>query len=235
MKKLFTTIAAIAVIAMFTSCEQDAPEINFSQTDTHISDFSELIAAINSQTTTLETKLQLINDAIDAHACNNNYNGGIYRLPGDTNALYMHPSVWASIKGDPDLEAAILSILSEPVVNITQTLPDGHPDHPITYVRKSKNNSSLSSTLNNTAIEIDGVYHEMVKVFHKLTPTTVTYELTRGAACGLDFYEVYITDARGTNLPQYDFNGVVGPVNVQVEFEDNGNIVTSIAVTANLH
>ena len=232
MKKIFTAIVAIAAMAMFTSCEQDAPEINFSQTDTHTSDFSELIAAINNQTTTLAEKLQLINDAIDAYA-RKNYNGGIYRLSGDTNALYMHPSVWASIKGDSDLMAAILSTLSEPVVNITQTLPDGHADHPITYVRASTNTSTLSSMWDNTAIQIGDVNQELVKVFHKLNGT-VAYDLFRGAGCGLSFYEVFITDARGINSP-IDFGGVVGPVRVSIEFEVSGNVVTSASVTANLH
>ena len=235
MKKLFTAIVAIVAIAMFTSCEQDAPEINFTQTDTHISDYSGIIAAINSQTISLEAKLQLINEAIDAHACNNNYNGGIYRLPGDPNALYMQPSVWEAIKGDPDLEAAILSTLSEPVVNITQILPAGHnPNHPISYVRTSGNTAQLSSTWDNTSIQVDGVNQELVKVYKKLNPTTVTYELTKFPGCGAFFEKVFITDARGTDLQQYDFGRVNGPVTVQVEFEDSGNLVTSIEVTANM-
>ena len=234
MKKLFTAIVAIAAIAMVTSCEQDAPEINFSQTDTHTSDFSELVAAMNSQTTTIETKLQLINDAIDAHECNNNYNGGIYRLPGDTNALYMHPSVWASIKGDPALEAAILSTLSEPVINITQILPAGHADHPITYVRTSTNTTQLAWMPDNTSIS--GVNQDLIKVYKKLDPEVATYTLFRGASCGLFFYEVFITDARGTNVERHNGGGTATSITgVDIYFEDGGNIVTSVSATANLH
>ena len=65
MKKFFTAIAAIAVMAMFTSCEQDAPEINFSQTDTHTSDFSGIVAAINNQRISFEEKMDILQDAVD--------------------------------------------------------------------------------------------------------------------------------------------------------------------------
>ena len=235
MKNFFTAIVVIAAIAMFTSCEQDAPEINFSQTDTHISDFSGIIAALNSQTITLADKLQLINDAIDAHACNNDYNGGIYRLPGDTNALYMHPSVWASIKGNPDLEAAILSTLSEPVINITQLLPAGHnTSHVITYARTSLNTAQLAWMPDNTSIS--GVSQDLVKVYKKLVPEVATYTLFRGASCGLFFYEVFITDARGTNVERHNGGGTATSITgVDIYFEDGGNVVTSVSATANLH
>ena len=64
MKKIFIGVAAFAMAALITSCEQDAPEINFSQTTTHVSDFSGIIKAITDMTTSLEVKLALINDAI---------------------------------------------------------------------------------------------------------------------------------------------------------------------------
>lgn len=64
MKKLFIGVVALAMATSFTSCEQDAPEINFSQTTTHVSDFSGIIKAITDMGTSLEAKLALINDAI---------------------------------------------------------------------------------------------------------------------------------------------------------------------------
>ena len=233
MKKLFTAIVAVAAMAMFTSCEQDAPEINFSQTDTHISDFSKLIAALDSQAITIETKLQLINDAIDAHSCNN-YDGGIYRLPDDPNALYMNPSIWEAIKGDPELVAAILSTLSEPVINITQLFPVGHnTGHLITYDRTSLNTSELSSTL--ATIQVGGVNQMLIKVYKKLIPEIATYTLFRGSTCGLFFGEVFITDARGTYVERYNGKGTATSIaDVDIYFEDSGNVVTSVSVTANM-
>lgn len=65
MKKNFILAAAFAIgAATFTSCENDAPSINFSQTDTHVTDFTELINAIKNQTLTVAEKLDLINEAI---------------------------------------------------------------------------------------------------------------------------------------------------------------------------
>ena len=286
MKNFFTAIVVIAAIAMFTSCEQDAPEINFSQTDTHTSDFSGIIAAINSQTATL----QLINDAIEAQtlsfgqkmdilqaavnngiitrneqlelliaaidnqtevidgqACNS-CSGGIYRLASDPNAMYMQPAIWDAIKDKPEWVAAILSTLSEPVVTITQIIPDGHnPNHVISYDRTSDNTSILSSMPDNTTIQIGGVNQELVKVFMQLSPAIVTYNLSKSATvpCSLGFHEIYITDARGTEQ-RYNLNGAfggvgpgntvgeIGPVEVEIYFEDNGNVVTSATVTANM-
>lgn len=66
MKKIiYTFIAIVSMGAMFSSCEKDAMEINFTQTDNHISDYSGIIKAINDQTKSLEAKLALIEAAID--------------------------------------------------------------------------------------------------------------------------------------------------------------------------
>lgn len=68
-KKNFILIAAaMLATASFTSCENDAPSINFSQTDTHMTDFTELINAIKDQTLTVAEKLNLINEAINNQA-----------------------------------------------------------------------------------------------------------------------------------------------------------------------
>ena len=50
---------------VFASCEKEAMEINFSQTDNHVSDYSGIIKAINDQTKSLEEKLALVNEAIN--------------------------------------------------------------------------------------------------------------------------------------------------------------------------
>ena len=325
MKKFFTAIAAIAVMAMFTSCEQDAPEINFSQTDTHMSNFSGIIEALNSQTLSLAAKLQLINDAIDdltfsfedkmeilnaavefgiltyieqseylITAIDNqttdlsaklvliekaittqtlsletklqlltdaveagflsgiaaintltNSANGIYRLSSEQSALYMQPAVWEAIKGNPVLEAAILSSLWD--VNITQIIPADHDQgHAIAYIEPMPAPTfDLAWEWNSSAIP-GGANQELVKVYKTLSSTSpvtnATYHLYKALRCDLGFGKVNITDARGEF--EYDFGGIHndntinwGPayfVAVDVYFEHNGNTVTSATVIANM-
>lgn len=67
MKHLTVKLAVVLCTAVgFSSCELDAPTINFSQVDNHVSDFSGLIDAINSQTKSLNEKLQLLSDAMSS-------------------------------------------------------------------------------------------------------------------------------------------------------------------------
>ena len=67
MKKSFKLIALLCVIApaFFASCVNEAPEINYKVDYTHNSDFTGIIAALNSQTTKLEAKMDLLKKAID--------------------------------------------------------------------------------------------------------------------------------------------------------------------------
>lgn len=64
MKKYLLGVAALCAVATFTSCEQDAPEINFSHSTTIVSDFSGVIKAINDMSLSLSEKLEIINNAI---------------------------------------------------------------------------------------------------------------------------------------------------------------------------
>ena len=67
MRKSFILIAVLCAIAplFFASCVNEAPEINFKVDYTHNSDFTGIIAALNSQTTKLEAKMDLLKKAVD--------------------------------------------------------------------------------------------------------------------------------------------------------------------------
>lgn len=64
MKKIFTGIVSLLVLATAPSCQQDAPEINFSHTTSIVSDFSGIIKAINDLSLGLTEKLEIIDNAI---------------------------------------------------------------------------------------------------------------------------------------------------------------------------
>lgn len=66
MKKYLLGAVAFFALTTFTSCEQDAPEINFTHTTTIVSDFSGIIKAINDMSLSLSEKLAIIDDAIQA-------------------------------------------------------------------------------------------------------------------------------------------------------------------------
>lgn len=80
-----------------TSCEQDAPVINFTQTDTHISDYSGIIQALSDQSKSMEEKLSLIETAINnqsmtisekADVLNAAVENGVFSLNEMTEKLY---------------------------------------------------------------------------------------------------------------------------------------------------
>lgn len=64
MKKYLLGIVACFALATLASCEQDAPEINFSHTTNIVSDFSGVIKAINDMSLSLSEKMEIINNAI---------------------------------------------------------------------------------------------------------------------------------------------------------------------------
>ena len=57
---------ALAASGMFYSCSEDMPNVNFVNVVSNSSDFRDVIKALEDQTTTLETKLQLVEDAINS-------------------------------------------------------------------------------------------------------------------------------------------------------------------------
>lgn len=65
MKKIITICLASLLVFNLISCEQDAPEINFSQQTSIVSDFSGIIDAISNVDLTLENKLDLIERAVN--------------------------------------------------------------------------------------------------------------------------------------------------------------------------
>ena len=64
MKKYLLGVVALVAVTTFTSCEKDAPEINFSHTTNIVSDFSGVIKAINDMSLSLSEKMEIINNAI---------------------------------------------------------------------------------------------------------------------------------------------------------------------------
>ena len=67
MKKTIYSIImclALAASAAFTSCSEDMPNVNYVNVVSNTSDFSKVIEAIKSQTTTLAEKLDLVNQTL---------------------------------------------------------------------------------------------------------------------------------------------------------------------------
>lgn len=386
MKKIFIGIAAITMATSFFSCEQDAPEINFSQTTTQISDFSaiikaitdmttsieeklalinqaitnqtlsfeqkmnllqtaveqgiitqkeemeKLVAAIEAQTTSIEGKLELINQAIASQTLSFeqkmdllqaavekgiltqkeemeklvaaieaqttsfegrldllnqaigsqtlsfeqkmdllkaavekgladntaaitlmnttfaqkmtemmntmttntatieaaikalNSNSGIYRLPGDKQAVYFRPEVWSVVKDDADLYKAVQGTLitTEPVVTTSQVSLHSCV---IAITKKSSDTPRLLPSWDNTTIQVGGVNQEVVKVISMFT--SAVYTIDKGS-CALGCYEINITDVRGNLIQQYNFNGGAGgDVTLNFYNSTTGSLVTS--------
>lgn len=46
MKKVFASLAALAMMAAVVSCEYDSPDIRFQQTTTITNDYSEVVKAL---------------------------------------------------------------------------------------------------------------------------------------------------------------------------------------------
>ena len=55
----------VGLSGVFTACNNDVPTIDYQHESKYTADFSKLIEAIRSQTTTLEKKLELINQALN--------------------------------------------------------------------------------------------------------------------------------------------------------------------------
>ena len=197
-----------------------------------------LALALEDMMTTMTTNTATLEAAINAL----NSDTGIYSFPGNQNALYLRPSVWEAIKDSQELTDAILSTITaiEPVVTVDQILPDGHDTtHVITPTRTSINPPELLSMLDNTSIQIGGVNQELIKVISMFT--AATYDLYKESSCNLFFFEIYITDARGTE-ERYNFNGSIGNTGkigpapgIEVYFAHDGNVVTEATITANMH
>ena len=62
---LLAAAAAVMASFAFSSCVNEAPEINYVVEYTHNSDFSSIIAAINSQTTSIAEKLAAVETAVN--------------------------------------------------------------------------------------------------------------------------------------------------------------------------
>ena len=61
---LLAAIAAVLASFAFSSCVKEAPEINYTVEFTHNSDFSSIIEAINSQSSTIAQKLEAVETAV---------------------------------------------------------------------------------------------------------------------------------------------------------------------------
>lgn len=66
MKKMFVYVVALSMLATaFSSCEKDAPEINFSQTTTIGFDLTPIVNALNDMSVDLSRKIDLVVSAIN--------------------------------------------------------------------------------------------------------------------------------------------------------------------------
>ena len=75
-----------------------------------------------------------------------------------------------------------------------------------------------------------GENQELVRVIN--LATTATYSIDKGG-CSLGLYEVYVTDALGSNRLYSNFNGVASG-SVQLTFNKDGHVVTSGHVNVNM-